>query len=182
MNVVVNKLLRIHAAFIRRHEKQMNRFHLRCLRNLLNIRGKTKFLTLKFFGARKSPASSPLCARPKSDGQDKSHAWQTTASPNSCSTGSSAKASAQSAGRERGLRTLSRPLSRTSQLTLMRGSPSPSTVPSGVVSSTTEYDQQRATGSEQPKKRDRRERTERHLHRPTNQPTRATPAGAGSTP
>ena len=145
-------------------------------------------MTLKFFSVRKSPASSPR-ARLKSDRQDMSHAWQTTASPNSFSKGSSTKASAQSAGRERGLRTLSRPLSRTSQLMLMRGSHSPPTVPSGVVSPTTGHDQQKTTGSEQPKKSDRRERTERPLYRPTNlrpdrpyQPPPDTQIGSASFP
>ena len=38
---------------------------------------------------------------------------------------------------------------------IIRGSPSPPTVPPGVVLSSTERDQQRATGSEQPKKKDR---------------------------
>lgn len=44
------------------------------------------------------------------------------------------------------------------------------------------HDQQRATGSEQPKKSDRRKKAERFLHRPTNLLTCATPADVGFTP
>ena len=134
----------------RRHEKQMNRFHLRCLRNLLNIRWQDKVPDTEVF--QRAEISSIITIMRKAQVRWAGHVTSMADNriPKQLFHGELCQGK-RTVGGQRGLRALSRPLSRTSQLTLMRGSPSPPTVPPGVVSSSTEHDQQRATGSEQPK-------------------------------
>ena len=78
----------------RRHEKQLNHFHLRCLRTLPNIRWQDKISHTEVLQKANVPSIISFITRPNSDGQVIALVYLLIASRSSCSTGSSAKVSA----------------------------------------------------------------------------------------
>jgi len=67
-----------------RQEKQLQQFHLRCLRSIFKTAAKTKSPTPRCWRGRNSLASLPPCARHRHDGRVTSFECQTPVSPSSC--------------------------------------------------------------------------------------------------
>ena len=131
----------------RRHIRRLNQFHMRCLRRIDNIKGKTWYQTLKFYSAAHKLVSNNTSSVRNFVGPDTLWGWPMTASPRTCSTENWTPVIEHGEDNESGIRTCLRKRWSHAAFPTTPGKPLRQTVPSGVVPATPVYETTKRRGA-----------------------------------